>query len=42
MGCWCLTWQRFWWRQFGVTAGRVHAADLNESGHQHDEGDAHQ
>lgn len=42
LASWRLTWQRFGWRQFGVTAGRVHAADFNEAGHEHDEGDAHQ
>lgn len=38
----CVTWQRFRRRQFGVAAGRVNAADLNESCHQHDQSDAHQ
>ncbi len=38
----CVTWQRFGRRQFGVAAGRVNTADLNEPGHQHDESDSHQ
>lgn len=42
LATWGLTWQRLGGRQFGVTAGRVHAADFNEAGHEHDEGDAHQ
>lgn len=36
------TWQRLWRGQFGVAARGVDAADLDEAGHEHNEGDAHQ
>lgn len=37
-----LTWKWFWWRKLGVAAGSVHATDLDEASHEHDERDSHQ
>lgn len=34
-------WKWFGWRQFGVAARCVDTTDLDESGHQHDQSDAH-
>lgn len=35
-------WKWFRRRKFGVTARSVHATDLNEASHEHDESNTHQ